>query len=402
MKAAAQAGERIFTRNYILLLAYNFAGFGGFQFLLPVLPSYVLTIGGSESQVGLINGLFTISAVAARPFLGREVDRRGKKPLLMWGTLAIVAFMASYSLAVSIALLFVLRLVHGIAWAATTTSASAMAADLAPASRRGEAMGYFGTAASVALAVAPLAAVALMGSYGFNEVFLAGAAFIAVAFLIILPIREPGPAAAFDRPAADGRGRPRSGWLDLIYRPALLPSITAFSVTLTYGALVTYLPLLAFRSSVNPGVFFTVYAIFLIMARPLGGKLADAAGRKAAIVPGIAILALGLGILAFATDMPLFMMAAACYGIGFAFVTPSLMALTVDRAEPEARGAAMGTFSSAFDLGIGLGSILLGLLLEVTSFQVMYLTSAGIAVASLVVYFIGSGPKQRLDQTGAG
>ena len=263
-------------------------------------------------------------------------------------------------------------------------------------------MGYFGTASSVALAVAPLAAVALMGSYGFNEVFLAGAAFIAVAFLIILPIRDPGPAASFDGPPAGGQGRPTLVWLNLIYRPALLPSITAFSVTLTYGALVTYLPLLAFRNSVNPGVFFTVYAIFLIMARPLGGKLADAAGRRAAIVPGIAILALGLGILAFATDLPHFMMAAACYGIGFAFVTPSLMALTVDRAEPEARGAAMGTFSSAFDLGIGLGSILLGLLLEVTSFQVMYLTSAGIAVASLVVYFIGSGPKQRLDQTGAG
>jgi len=83
-------------------------------------------------------------------------------------------------------------------------------------------------------------------------------------------------------------------------------------------------------------------------------------------------------------------MGAAVYGIGFAFVNPSLMALTADRATPEARGAAMGTFSAGFDLGIGLGAFFLGLLLETTNFQVLYLTSAGVAIASMIVYLIGA------------
>ncbi len=53
----------------------------------------------------------------------------------------------------------------------------------------------------------------------------------------------------------------------------------------------------------------------------------------------------------------------------------------------------MATFNSASDLGIGLGAILLGFLLERTSFEVMYLTSAGIAVISLVIYTVWSGKR---------
>ncbi|MDP2726042.1 MAG: MFS transporter [Dehalococcoidia bacterium] len=386
MKIPARSGERLFTANFILLWAASFTTFASFHILLPIFPLYIVSIGGTESQTGLVIGVLTITSVLTRPWIGLETDRLGKKRILLWGTLALVIAAFSYTLAATLVLLLLLRLFHGIAWAATTTPANALVADIAPVSRMGEAMGYFGTASNLAMAVGPLLGVALVSAFSFNSVFLVASGLALAALAIITRIREPGRIAPAVSSPNMAPARPASQ--DLIYRPAIFPSFTIFTMTLTFGSLVTFLPLLAFRNNVNPGIFFTVYAIFLIISRPLGGKLADLAGRNAAVIPGMVALALGIGLLAFARDLPLFLLAGALNGIGFSFVNPALMAMTVDRAAPESRGAAMGTFSAAFDLGIGLGAILFGLLLERTSFEVLYLTSAGVAIISMIIYIV--------------
>jgi MFS family permease len=392
--AAAGSGARLFTPNFLLLWVTSFGLFASFHLLLPTLPLYVLQLGGSESQVGLIIGVLTISSVLSRPWVGREADRRGKKRLLVWGAVAFLAAMAAYNLAYTVPLLLLLRLFHGGAWAATTTSATALIADIAPETRRGEAMGYYGMAANVAMAVGPLAGVALVEAFGFTQLFGAGVGLALVALLIASRIREPAVA----RPAQQAP----SGKGFLLYRPSLFPSSVIFAVTLTYGGVVSFLPLLAYGHQINPGLFFTIYALFLLMARPLGGQIADRLGRPAAVIPGLAFMALGLGTLAFSTELSHFVVVAVLYGIGFAFVHPALLALTVDRAAPQERGAAMGTFSAAFDLGIGLGSILLGLLLDRTSFQVIYLTTAGVATAGMLVFALGSRRRGPIGASRAG
>jgi predicted MFS family arabinose efflux permease len=61
------------------------------------------------------------------------------------------------------------------------------------------------------------------------------------------------------------------------------------------------------------------------------------------------------------------------------------MALLVDSVSEEGRGAAMGTFTAAFDLGIGMGSIFLGFVLQYFGFQVMYSISGMIVLAGAVL-----------------
>lgn len=387
MKIPAPPAGKLFTRNFLLVWAAAFFAFNSFHMLLPVLPLYVIKIGGTESQIGLLMGVLTVTSVTVRPWIGRESDRRGKQLILVWGTLALVVSAFSYAMAVTVVFLMLLRLFHGAAWAAVTTPSSALVADLAPPERRAEAMGWFGTGSSLAMAVAPLLAVFLSQTYGFSPTFLVGAGLAAVSLAAAALVREPdrrAPAGPPSLPASPSA----SLWQAMIYRPALGPAIAAFVINLTYGSIVSFLPLLAYKNDINPGVFFSVYAVFLVVSRPIGGKLSDVAGRNAAIFPGTLAIAASLALLAFAGDWPHFLVSAALYGIGFSFVNPSLMAITADRAAPEARGAAMGTFSAAFDLGIGVGAIMFGLILEKTSFQVLYLTSAGIAVASLITYVI--------------
>lgn len=372
----SQKNEKLFTKNFVLTSLSTFTIFTSFYFLLVTLPIYILQLGGSESEVGLIIGVFTISAVLLRPFIGREVDRRGRKNILVAGTVVFLLSMLLYNYVTSVISLLLLRVFHGIGWGAATTASSTLIADIAPPSRRGEAMGVFGIAANVAMAIGPALSFLLLyasGAPDFPGLFTAGAAIALVSLILVLPISETVVA------------RPRT---PLFSREALLPSALMFTVTLTYGSIVSFLSLFVQKEGAgNPGVFFSVLAVTLILVRALAGKLSDIKGRKFVLIPGMIIITLGLWVLAMAGSLWIFLAAALLYGLGFGLVHPTMMAFLVDRVGEKGRGAAMGTFTAAFDLGIGTGSIVLGVVLQFFGFSIMYLLG-GLIVLIGAVWFI--------------
>jgi MFS family permease len=380
---AAAGQERLLTRNFALACLTTFAAFTSFYLLLATLPLYLLEIGGSASSVGLIIGVFGAVALVLRPFVGRETDIRGKGPFIMGGLVILAASSALYTLVRSVPLLLGLRVLHGVGWASFTTAASALVADLAPRRRRGEAMGYFGMFNNLAMAVGPALGIELVQRFDFQTMFLSATAIAAAGLVLSLgihtpkPVPQPGPQAA----ATSG----------VIEPSALFPALVLAVAMLTYGAIVTFLPIYAVLQGIsNPGVFFTVYAIVVIVARGFTGRLSDTYGRAAVATPGIVLAALGLWVLAFAGSLPQFLLVAVLYGGAFAMIHPTLMAMVVDRAHPSRRGAAMGTFSSAMDLGISGGSIVWGFVAQAAGYQAMFLAAGFVAVVALLILVVGT------------
>jgi MFS family permease len=178
---------------------------------------------------------------------------------------------------------------------------------------------------------------------------------------------------------------------DLISRTALFPATVMFTLALTYGTVLSFLPLMAVSRGIGGfEIFFTVYALALIAVRAAGGSLSDRVGRAAVVIPGMVLAAVGMVLVAMATSLTGLLVAAVLYGLGFGAVNPALMALTVDRCGLANRGAAMATFSGSFDLGIGVGSVLLGYVLQLSDFGTMYLAAAGVAVGGLVIFVMGT------------
>jgi MFS family permease len=228
------------------------------------------------------------------------------------------------------------------------------------------------------MAIGPALSMILLLKYDFPILFSICAGIALVSLLLALPISE----TMVSHPKTP-----------LFSREALFPSALMFTVSLTYGSIVSFLSLFAQKQGiVNPGVFFTVFAVTLILVRALAGKLSDVKGRKFVIIPGMVIIAAGLGVLSTASTLGSFLAAALLYGLGFGLVHPSLMALLVDKVSDRGRGAAMGTFTAAFDLGIGAGSILLGLVLQYYGFQVMY-TLGGLIVLTGAIFLIANNGK---------
>jgi MFS family permease len=165
---------------------------------------------------------------------------------------------------------------------------------------------------------------------------------------------------------------------------------------MSYGAVVSFIALYAEERQVqNIGLFFTVYAIALLVSRPYFGRLADQKGNSFAVIPGIAAILGAMVILYFAHSLSIFLFAGFIYGLGFGAVQPSLQAMAVRNVEPSRRGAANATFFLGFDLGIGIGSILWGMVAQVAGYGLIYIWAMVPVMIALFVYFKISSLEQR-------
>ena len=153
---------KLWTRDFILICIATFCIFGGFQILMPILPKYAQTLGADEKVVGLINAIFTITAVSVRPFIGRELDIRGRKEIYLMGLFIFFLAVVGYLWAPTLLLILAFRLVHGVGWAGVSTAAGTIVADIVPPARRGEGMGYYGVASTIAMAIAPALGLTLI------------------------------------------------------------------------------------------------------------------------------------------------------------------------------------------------------------------------------------------------
>jgi MFS family permease len=365
------ASGQLFSRDFLLLCASSFLFSMSMFLLFAVLPLFVVQeLHGAKSQVGLIMGAFAVSAVLARPGSGRIVDVWSRKTGLSVGALIYCVAPALYTQAGSVALMLGLRFFHGIGIAVYTTAGSVFAADLCPPARRAEGMGYYGMSMNLAMAFGPALGAALITPIGFIGLFWLCAFLGLASFLLVQLIREK------PQERAHGYKHP-----PLFSKAALLPGFVAMCMTMTFGAVVSFLPLFVQAHNLgNPGLFFTVYSIIVVGSRPFAGRLADRFGRATVIVPGMACLVVAMTILAYTTTQWGLLWSAALQGLGFGCVHPAIMALVVDRSTQHDRGPALATLMGAFDVGVGLSAIGLGQVLEHTDFTTTYLCAAGIAL----------------------
>lgn len=374
--------EKLWTKDFIILSLSNLFLFFGFQMLLPTLPMYVKYFGGADTSVGLVIGIFTISALLVRPFSGAALDIFGRKLFLMIGLIICLLAIGTYILATSILLILILRVIHGLGWGVSTTTYGTVVSDIVPASRRGEGMGYYGMSTTLAMAVGPVSGIWVINEWGFKLLFLIS--FISTIFSIILSqflqINKEKPVA----------NQTDAKFTALLYeKTALFPSLLVFFMTFSYGGVVGFITLFGSEVGIeNVGWFFSTNALFLLIVRPLSGKIYDKKGHQWVLLPGAVMGIVSLILLSYTSTLLGLIIAAMFFGMAFGAIQPSLQAWLIQRVAPHRRGAANATFFSAFDLGIGGGSMVLGAIATMSSYAVMYRLSSLVFVIFLIVYGI--------------
>ncbi len=370
------AKERLLTFNFAVLFLTTYFMFFAIDFFIPVLPIYVVEIGGTSAAVGLLMGLFTFSSIILRPIQGRRLNRTGRKKLLLLG-IAVYALGGLGLVALpSLLTLFLFRALQGFGWGAFLLAFNTMTLDLAPPERKGEAVSLMGIAPPLSLATAPLISEWIRtGSGNFSHVFIVSIVVALIALGLSLTIKEP---------PLDQTG---SQQMPLFTRKVLLPSVMIFFITFTFGGVITFLPLMGeTRQLPFVGAFFTVFALTAISVRFVSGKLSDRWSRAGVFLPGLIILGLSFVVISLAQSLGLLLLGAFLYGCGMSSTHPIIMALAADNLAVGERGVGIATFTLAFDAGIMAGAITLGFLMNWFNFTQIFLLCAAIALLPLIIY----------------
>jgi len=372
------AADRLFTTAFVLVISANFANSLGAQMASAIIPVYVVSLGRTEFHAGLVTGLLAFTALLLRPFVGWLVDAWRRRPMVLIGTGCYTVANLMYAVSGSLPLLMISRVVHGFGLSNYSTASSAFLADIAPPRRRAEAMGYYSVAMDIGLLGGPALAFFLVKYTGLQHIFFLTAALACIAFLISVPVRE-------HRAPRLGPAPPWQLKTGIICKPALPAAWMAFCLGMGTGPVGAFIAIFARQKGVgNPGLYFTIQAIALMLSRTFSGRLSDRMGRVFMIIPGLCSMAIGLLLLPFAHALLQLMLSAAFLGVGFGSSQPATMALTVDLVSPDERGMAVSTYFLGFDSGISAGSVALGAIATTFGFGVAWVVAAGCVLLGLL------------------
>jgi len=366
-------------KDFVLTWISRFGVFLAHHVTRPLIPLYLITFGASSTVIGAFMAVFTIIATVMRVPIGLSIDRIGRKPFLLYGIGLFGIGNFGYMWAPSIALMIPGRILHGLGWSGCTTAVATIAADIVPQARRGDMMGYAGLASSLASALGPVLGFALFQRFDYPGAFFGAGALLGLGFIAALPLKEPKKVTILRRKPTH--------WLDTIaVKETLHPAIAVAFLSFGHGGILTFLPIQALKLGLaNPGIWFGVYAACILLSRPIAGPLSDRISRRAVILPGLILNIAGILLLAMATSPNGLIAAAIMGGFGTGAAQPALTTVAVDQSAPDRRGQSLAQFQLFYDLGIGVGSLTLGVLLDLVdqNFSFMYLVTALVALIGL-------------------
>jgi MFS family permease len=378
--------SRLWTRDFILgLSAYFFLFLSISLFFL--LPLFLKQFGPGDSQVGLIMGIHSLTAILIRPFFGRLIDRQGGKKISLAGIVILMAAVPFFNLVRDAGAFPVfLRALTGIGWGISMTATITMCTDLAPVQSMARSIGIVGVAGLVANAVGPSLGEEIIQRFGFSGLFNFSLLFLVLSFflLMITPelLREDrGEKSTSEKTTRVWRN---TSWFLLV----IIGSMPIIHGSIR-GAIIYFMPLLIKNLNLGRvGPFFVIFSAAAILSRFRLGGLSDRYGRKKIVFLSALIISLNLVLISRTGSTSLLLVTGFIGGLGQGLIFPALSTYLIDFMGRENKGLAISLYNSLFDAGMGVGSIFYGWISELAGLKQMYLVAGLLLFVANLVFIL--------------
>lgn len=394
MTSSGSDPPTLLSARFLVLFGATLAFFVAGGLVVPVSPRYAQDqLGGTPADVGLAIAIYSIAALVMRPVVGWASDRFGRRPVLVAGAIIAIAAYGAHLAATTLLIFIVVRAVLGIGEAFFFVAATAMAADLAPAERRGEAISYFSLAIYGGLAIGPWAGDALLGIGSYPSVWIAAAVITLVAVGLALRSRETVHAPD-ERPSGKGRRG-----FQLLHAAGVLPGILIFLGVFGMAGFLAFVPVYVDKVGLLSSVPLGIYASVVVVLRLVGARLPDRLG--AVRLSGAALLATAAGLTLMGVVPSAIGLIVGTIGmsIGVAFTFPALIVVAVARVPVDERGTVVGTTTVFLDLAFGIAPLVLGVIAGTTGYGFTFVLSGALAAIGWVVL---RRTRDRLEPAGSG
>ncbi|MDM5210629.1 MFS transporter [Peribacillus sp. NJ4] len=392
-----QSRSRLWTKDFVIVSSINFFITLIFYLLMVTLAIYAVNeLDASTSEAGLISGIFIIGTLIGRLFIGRFIDSIGRKKTLFIGLIFFTLTTLLYFVDLGIGFLLVNRLIHGMAMGMASTATGTIVAQIIPATRKGEGIGYYSMSATLATAIGPFIGLYMAQNTSFQVIFsfclALGLISLITAFFLYVP------ALKVTAKVTESKGFKLSNFIE----PKALPiSFITLVLAFCYSSVLSFISFYAIEIDLvnTASFFFVVYAVAVLLSRPFSGPLMDRKGSNFIMYPAFMIFGVGLLLLSISTNSFTLLAAGFLIGLGFGNMQSSSQAIAVKLTPPHRMGMATSTFFIMLDAGLGFGPYILGFIIPVTGYSTLYVILGVVVIATSVLYYFLHGKKERTAKT---
>ncbi len=377
--------DKLWNANYLKVMTANFSMSFAFFLLTPLLPLYLSeNFGASKDTIGLVLSGYTITALLFRPFSGYVVDSFPRKKVLLVSLFLYFLLFGGYLLAGTLVLFAIVRTLHGGPFGASTVANSTVAIDVLPSSRRNEGIGYYGLSNNLATAIAPTIGVFVYKYvHDFDVLFWLAFIVAGLGLAVDATIKMPKKQVLKDKDTISlDRFFLLKGWMI---------GVNMIFFGICYGVLSNYLAIYGKETmgiTSGTGTYFMLLSIGLILSRLQGAS----ALRKGKLVQnaaeGVAISTVGYTIFILYPHEIGYYGSALLIGLGNGHLWPAFQNMIISLANNNERGTANSTLLTCWDLGIGLGVLLGGVIVEFLGYSAVFWWVVAIHVIGLLMFFL--------------
>ena len=375
--------EKLWNRDYCIAMAGNFLLFFSFYLLTPLLPIYLdAQFGADKDMIGLVLSGYVIAALIVRPFSGFIVDSFNRKKVLVTCFFFFFICFTGYVGAGTLLMFAIVRTIHGLPFGATTVANSTVAVDVLPSSRRNEGIGFYGLSNNLAMAVAPSAGIWIYGATGnFTLLFWISLGVALLGFWCSTAIRVP-----YRKPV---EGKPHLSMDHFFLTRAWMMAVNILLFGLCWGVMSNYVALYGKQQLGivdGTGIFFALLSAGLFVSRLYGVKGLRAGKLTENALEGAIISTVGYTLFAFAPGIWAFNLSALLIGLGNGRMYPAFLNMFISVARHDQRGTANSSILTSWDVGMGLGILLGGVLSQYFGYSTAFwFTAASQATGTLLI-----------------
>lgn len=375
--------EKLWNRDYCIAMAGNFLLFFSFYLLTPLLPIYLdAQFGADKDMIGLVLSGYVIAALIVRPFSGFIVDSFNRKKVLVTCFFFFFICFTGYVGAWTLLMFAIVRTIHGLPFGATTVANSTVAVDVLPSSRRNEGIGFYGLSNNLAMAVAPSAGIWIYGATGnFTLLFWISLGVALLGFWCSTAIRVP-----YRKPV---EGKPHLSMDHFFLTRAWMMAVNILLFGLCWGVMSNYVALYGKQQLGivdGTGIFFALLSAGLFVSRLYGVKGLRAGKLTENALEGAIISTVGYTLFALAPGIWAFYLSALLIGLGNGRMYPAFLNMFISVARHDQRGTANSSILTSWDVGMGLGILLGGVLSQYFGYSTAFwFTAASQATGTLLI-----------------
>ena len=387
--------EKLWNSNYIKVWLANFMIFFSFMLVTPLLPIYLSeTFAADKHVIGVVLSGYTLTALLVRPFSGFIVDSYPRKQVLLICFFLMFIFFAGYLVAGSLLLFAIVRTLHGAPFGATTVANSTVAIDVLHPSRRAEGIGYYGLSNNIATAISPSVAIYIYQlTHNFDLIFAISMAVAGIGLIINSTVKLEKRELIKDKKVIS---------LDRFFLlKSWSQSLTMVCFAFSYGILSTYIAIYGKEQlgiTSGTGLFFLLMSLGLICSRLIGNKSLSKGKIVENASIGILISLVGYFIFAAVNNSFGYYSAALIIGLGNGHMFPAFQTMYINLAPHSQRGTANSSLLISWDVGVGLGILMGGVVVEYFGYNASFWVSAVVNLLGVVGFIFFARKRYLIDR----